>query len=260
MRRALEIGSNAGLLLLLLPACKGLQGPPALVVNQSIGTHYILRGVPVNERGVYQADVTTTLATRAGGSLSGTLWANADLSDETGGLFPDENGGQFTELDVLLNYSRQLGKWGWSLGYISYNFPNVALRSTSEVFSTLARNDLWLRSAMSLYLDVEEADGVYANVSVAHTWRLGEALDLDASALLGYADDDLAQLYYLTKASGLADLVATVALSYTCGEHTRITLTGAGATIVDDDLADSVEAAGLESENFRLALGLGWSF
>ncbi len=249
----------AWLVLPLTAACKSLQGPPALVVNQSIGTHYVLRGVPQNERGVYQADVTTTLTTSEGDTLSGTLWANMDLSNETGALFPEGNGGQFTEFDVLLNYSRQLGPWSASLGYVSYNFPNAVFRSTSEAFSALARNDLWLRPAVSLYYDIEEADGMYASASVAHTWPLSSKLFLDASLLLGYTGEQQGEFYYFTKESGLADFVATAALSYWSGKHTRITLTCAGSTIVDDDLSDSVEAAGLEPENLRLALGLGWS-
>ena len=245
---------------LLLSGCLSTATPPQVAASLTAATHYVFRGVPQNEKGVLQADLGATLPTRGGHSLDVLIWGNLDLDDDTGdAALPDGKGGEFSELDIGAWYSRQLGGMAIAAGIFSYNFPKSALPSTAEAFATLAWSVLGFDPSVTFWYDFDELEGLYVNGMVTREWEVGERTSLALGATLGWTDENQAA-YYFADESGFADLIGSATLRREIGGGASLVVRVHAATILDGDLRDALDAAGIASDNTWGGVGLAWSF
>lgn len=248
------------LFVLLSAGCSSLQGPPAVSTNVGASSQYVFRGVPQNAKGVVQADATVAFNTYCGGVASGTAWGNVDLDDDTGdAVFVDGNGGDLSEFDVIVDYARTFGAVSASVGVSNYNFPNFVGRSTTEVYAGASLADAPLAPSLTAYYDVDQVTGLYLSGAIGHGFALSERWNLALGLTLGYADDDQAAFYFFGADGGLTDLLASAALTYGLSDSSSLTATLGHAWLIDSDVKDAVDAAGIDTENLVLAIGYGWS-
>ena len=244
----------------LLAACEGLRGtePSTVTTSQVVASAYWFRGVPRSLEAVTQGDlgVDTPLAT--GGTLSFVTWYNLQLTNRTGdAVFPDGNGGQNTEIDLLLDYSQDFGRTHLSAGGVAYHFPEIG-PSTKEAYVTGALDALGLSHALSAYYDVDAADDFYLSYQASRGFELDEQWRAALAFLLGYMADGQSEVYFGTKSAGFSDLLLSGTLSYHFDQNTSVFLKVAGVTVPDDELAEELDENGLDDSGMWVVLGAAW--
>lgn len=138
-----------------------------------------------------------------------TTWGNMDLSNDTGDApFPDGNGGEVTEIDLIGWYSRRIGDVDYEFGLINYSFPSGVGGSTNEAYVSASWEAVGIDMGFSVFYDFDELDDYYANFGVGHSFELDNNLSLDAGVSVGAMGEGQAEAYFGTKDSGLADQTA----------------------------------------------------
>jgi len=245
----------------LLIGCQSDGPPPGIDTNLGLLSQYNFRGVPQNDEGVFQADTTVTMATENDGTIGFTAWGNMDLKNDTGdAVFPDGNGGDFSEIDLTAFCSRRVGDHVFSIGVINYNFPNGVGDSTNEIYAGVEAEHFGITSSVTAYFDFDEVEGIYVSGALSRGHEINSKFSAELGVSIAYSDNDHSAVYYGANASGLADLVATGSLAYAYDENTTFSFTVSASTLIDDDLDDAVDAAGIDSDNVWAGLGVGWSF
>lgn len=247
------------LLVLLASSCLSTSGPPALDARASLSDRYLFRGAVMFDGPVLQGSASATFPLTSGASASLTGWGNLDLTNDAGhALLAGGQGGRLSQVDLVPEYAWSWGEWNVALGLINYNFPNGP-ESTSEVYASATR-ELWgMSSSLTAYYDVQEVDGTYWVGSVARGWALGEHLTAELAGSLSWADADQAQAYYGAADGGLGDLTSVLTVELALEEGRRVWLSIVNATVIDEDIADALEAGGFDRANLSFALGMGWS-
>jgi len=219
-------------------------------VDLTYNSKYVWRGINVTNDPVFQPSVTF-----AWKGLSLNVWGNMDLTNVNG------NNDEFNELDFTLDYSGSVGKLGYSVGVIYYHFPNTPFPGTTELYGSLGL-DVLLSPTLTVYADIDEADGFYATLSVGHTFedvvKFSElaSMGIEAGASVGFADGDHNAYYFGVDDSGPVDVTVGVSFPIAVGEHVTVTPALNYSNLLDDDLADGV---GRDS-NFWAGVTLGFSF
>lgn len=244
----------------LCAACANLRGEERSTVStsQNVASAYWFRGVPRSLEAVTQGDLVVNSPFADGSSLSFTTWYNGQLTNGTGdATFPDGYGGQATEIDLVLSYARDVGALELTAGMIGYHFPGFG-PSTKEAWLGGTFEALGLSHALTAYYDVDLLDDYYLSYQASRGFPLDERWSAALSLLLGYMSNDQAAFYFGRKSAGLSDLLLSGSLSYAFDENTSVFLKGAGVTVPDDELADSLDQNGFEEGGLWLALGAAW--
>ncbi|MEQ1892618.1 MAG: hypothetical protein ABL998_08765 [Planctomycetota bacterium] len=244
----------------LCAACANLRGEERSTVStsQNVASAYWFRGVPRSLEAVTQGDLVVNSPFADGSSLSFTTWYNGQLTNGTGdATFPDGYGGQATEIDLVLSYARDVGALELTAGMIGYHFPGFG-PSTKEAWLGGTFEALGLSHALTAYYDVDLLDDYYLSYQASRGFPLDERWSAALSLLLGYMSNDQAEFYFGRKSAGLSDLLLSGSLSYAFDENTSVFLKGAGVTVPDDELADSLDQNGFEEGGLWLALGAAW--
>jgi hypothetical protein len=246
--------------LLVLAGCAQLRGsePSTVSTSQVVASAYWFRGVPRSLEAVTQGDLQVDTPLATGGILSFVTWYNLQLTNRTGdAVFPDGNGGQNTEIDILLDYTQEFGPATLSAGGVAYHFPQI-LPSTKEAYLTGALDAFGLTHALSAYYDVDLNDDFYLSYQATRGFELDEQWSGALAVLLGYMSDGQAESYFGTRRSGFSDLLLTGALNYHFDENTSMFLKVAGVTVPDDELSDSSDQNGIDETGLWVVLGAAW--
>ena len=244
----------------LLCACAELRGEERSTVStsQTFASAFWFRGTPRSLEAVTQGDLVVDTPFADGSSLSFTTWYNGQLTNRTGdATFPDGLGGQASEIDIALAYARDVGRVAVTAGMVGYHFPGSG-PSTKEVWLGGSLDAFGLSHALTAYYDVDLLDDFYVSYQASRGFPIDERWSVGLALLLGYMSDDQAEGYFGTRSSGISDLLLTGSLSYAFDENTSVFLKAAGVTTPDDELADSLDANGLEEGGAWLALGAAW--
>lgn len=178
---------------------------------------YIWRGQNLTNSTVFQPGVGI-----AYGGFTGSIWGNMDMTAVNGNRY------DFTEYDFSIDYSGAVpGIEGvaFSVGAIYYRFPSVKPSSTTELYWGFSF-DLPLSPSVTVYHDVDEADGTYVSVGVGHAidelFSLSPEMPvgLEIGAAMGWGDSDYNDYYWEVKNSKLNDLTVTIAFSVEVGGWT----------------------------------------
>ncbi len=170
---------------------------------------YVWRGQNLNDATVFQPGIGITY-----GGLTGSIWGSLDMTDE------NDNRYDFTEYDFSIDYSASLPVVegaGFSVGVINYRFPSLTPTSTTEVYCGF-NFDLPLSPSVTVYRDVDQADGTYVSFGVGHTFEKVFQLSTDIpvgmeiGASVGWADSKYNNFYWGVDNSKMNDL--TLSLSF----------------------------------------------
>ena len=218
--------------------------------NVTWSSKYIWRGINVVDRSVLQPSLTA----RRGG-LSANAWGNLDLTNQNG------HSGDFTEIDLSLDYTWQSEWIELSLGTIYYTFPHSSAGlSTTEVYGAMS----WkgpLSPTLTTYLDVDEAGGHYWNLSVEHTFencmRMGKApTSLVLGAAVGYGSRDHNAFYYGADTGGFTDGRLSASLPIQLNQSWSVAPFVRYSWLMDGELRDSLR----NDDNLWAGLSISHSF
>ena len=219
-------------------------------IESTLNGKYVWRGINVVDGAVFQPSLTL-----GRGGFSANAWGNMDITNDNG------QDGNFTEIDLTLDYS-----WAWkavnfSAGAIYYTFPHgSAGASTTELYGSAGLNCL-LSPTVTVYEDVDEASGTYGTFSVGHGINLGSpaegvSVGLELSASAAYSSSDFNAFYYGPDESGFADGLVSVGLPIGFDNGLSVTPALNYSSMLDSDLEDALE----DDSNFWAGVTVGYSF
>ncbi|MFC1500887.1 hypothetical protein ACFL58_00340 [Elusimicrobiota bacterium] len=106
------------------------------------------------------------------------FWSSMPVSDK-------DSSGASNEVDITVSYSRDFGKVGISLGYVSYEFPSTVFSGTDEVFAGFSLNELPISFGVTYYNDYDDADGLKGSYTVVDLGKdIGKITELPISVSL----------------------------------------------------------------------------
>ena len=172
----------------LVDECTGTGHPLSEVefeLSSDFSSKYVSRGVAINHEPVMQPRARVCWQ-----GVELAIWGNLDFTDANG------RDNQFQEIDSTLSYCRAFKDLGaihtltLTGGMIFYEFPGTA-DPTQELFVCASLDELLLKPALAAYYDFNEADGLYLNATIEHTFAtLWERADLTIKGGLGWGDDN----------------------------------------------------------------------
>ncbi len=211
---------------------------------------YVWRGVNVVDDHVLQPSLTAGWR-----GFSVNVWGNRDLTSENG------SANDFTEIDFTADYSWTHGPAALSVGAIRYIFPHSGGHSTTEFYGSVAL-DMVLSPSLTVYQDVEEADGTYVSMAVGHSideiWRPSEGVTagLELGLSVGMGSSEHNRFYYGAGGGALSDLLLTVGLPVQMGEHSTLTPFLNYSSLLDGQIRDAMS----DDSNLWGGLSLAVSF
>ena len=216
---------------------------------------YIWRGQNLSDDPVFQPGLSAGYK-----GLTAAIWGNLELTNING------NSGDFSEVDYSLDYSGEVPNIegiGYSVGVIYYDFPGTAVKDTTEVYCGL-NFDLPLNPSITVYHDVDEAEGSYVSLALGHSIEkiaeLGPDLPvgMEIGASLGWGSGSYNKYYWGTDQSKLNDLAFSVSFPVEIAGWT-VAPSLNYITLLSDDIRDT-DAYGTDSDFFFAGISLSKSF
>ena len=216
---------------------------------------YIWRGQNLSDDPVFQPGLSASYK-----GLTAAIWGNMDLRNING------NSGDFSEVDYSLDYSSTfpgIEGVGYSVGVIYYDFPGTAVKDTTEAYWGL-NFDLPLSPSITVYHDVDEAEGSYVSLAIGHSIeRIAELgpgipVGMEIGASLGWGSGSYNKYYWGTEQSKLQDLTFSVSFPMEIAGWT-LSPSLNYITLVSDDIRDT-DVYGTDSDFFFAGISLLKSF
>jgi hypothetical protein len=203
--------------------------------HAAFNSKYIWRGIDLVDDPVFQP----SLAAYYGG-LTLSIWGNMELTNSNYEV------GEFTELDYVADYT-----WAWdtialSVGVIHYQFPNIGPPTTTELYGAIALSIL-LDPALTVYQDVDQADGTYISLSLGHTfenvWSSSGGITVSAgfSGSLGYGSSNFNLFYYGFDKETFTDATLSATLPITLSEEWSLTPSISYATLLEGGVRQGMD-------------------
>jgi hypothetical protein len=241
-------------------ACTSVRGsdPTTVSTTPSIASAYWFRGTPQSLDPVAQADLSVRTPLKNDATLLLQTWLNYQLTNDTNdGIIPDSQGGQFTEIDLVADYSTTIGGVGVNGGVIGYQFPGI-FPSTKEVYVGAAKEALGLAFSATFFYDFDLLDDFYVTFLAGKGFELDENLALNLGLQVSYMAEDQSAYYFGTEESGLSDASLSGTLTYQHDDNTSFFFKLAGVTVPDSDLGDSLDTLGFDDSGVWGAVGVSW--
>jgi uncharacterized protein (TIGR02001 family) len=220
---------------------------PEFAVDLAFVNKYVWRGMLLTDGPVFQPGATLGYK---GASIS--VWGNLDLDNV------NDLSGEFNEIDLVLDYTHSIKEFSLSGGLIYYTFPNTDFRSTVELY-VAAGVDTLLQPCLTIYYDVDQAEGFYGTFGLAHSFGLldSDSIDvgLDLSTTVGLGSSQYVDFYFGIRDTAFTDFNATGSLPITIIDQLTVS-PYVGVTMVLDN---SLRAQMDESDNFLVGAVLSWS-
>ena len=215
---------------------------------------YVWRGQNLNDDPVFQTGISASYK-----GLTAAIWGNLDLTSY------GNNSGEFTEWDYSLDYSGDVPMIegvGYSVGIINYHFPSI-VGDTTEIYWGF-NFDLPLSPSITVYHDVDRADGSYVSLAFGHSIEkiaeLGQDLPvgMEIGASLGWGSGSYNKYYWGTDQSKLNDLALSVSFPVEIAGWT-VAPSLNYITLLSDDIRDT-DAYSTDSDFFFAGISLSKSF
>lgn len=150
---------------------------PTTEISTAVLSQYIWRGQELSRDSmVVQPSITVGYA-----GFSANIWGNVDtntkLTDET----------KWTETDVTLSYSKEIGMTTLTGGYIYYGLDSVD--DSQELFASASLN-LPLKPTLTIYREMAHYPSWYITARLSHTVEFGNDITLDLSGTAAYLLSD----------------------------------------------------------------------
>lgn len=245
----------AGVVLLLSAAAAAAEDDAIGVeITADFYGKYIQRGQNLSDDPVFQPGLSLSW-----GKFTAGFWGNMDLTNING------NSGDFSEVDYSLDFSDDfpgIKGLSYSVGVIYYDFPGTAVPDTTEVYWGLGF-DLPLSPTITVYHDLDEAEGTYVNLGFSHSIeeiaKLGDApVGMEIGAGLGWASGSYNKYYWGTEQSKMQDLTFSVAFPVELIGWT-VTPSLNYVTLLSDDIR-STDAYSTDSDYFFAGVSMSKGF
>jgi hypothetical protein len=242
---------------------------PQVQLGIAAASSETLRGMVQSESPVLHTQSSIRLEAQEQGAIIVSAEGSMELSDDTGDAWrPDNQSGRFARFDWSLLYAQELEDVLLTFGVVSYNLPNgrdflFGVRgSTTELMLEAVTNVWGVSPSLRINYDVDEVEGIYANLGVRKDIELAEKWNLDANIDLGWMDEDQASWNYgqAPAASGFADLQVTSNLNYTLDDHTRLTFGIGISEVIDSEFQEWFDILGIDTMQTWASLGVLWSY
>ena len=251
------------IMLCIAPAAMGAEGAteePANKVEFSLdatyNSKYIWRGINLADTPVFQPSAAISYS-----GFTAAVWGNMETTNDNKYVGHGDAAGDFTEVDYSIDYMWTVDRLNFSLGAIYYDFPNTGFNSTSEVYGAVGL-DAVLSPAVTVYKDIDEADGIYATFSAGHSfeevWKPSEetSLSLDLSGSVGYGSSRNNRFYYGASGSGFTDVTVSAGLPLSLGESLVLSPAVNCSVLLDG----SIRRAMTKDDNVWFGISLTYSF
>ena len=215
---------------------KALAITPTADFDVTFNSKYVWRGQLLVDDWVAQPSVNVGV-----GGFTFNVWGNYELTDE------NENEKKFTEIDLTLDYTFNLGKFSIPVGVIHYLFPNTDANATTEVYAGVAYD--WIVSpSLTIYHDLDQAaGGSYINLAASYSYSIpglpkSMSMGIDLGAGISYATEDYNKAYFGVDEAAWTDWYASLGIPI--GFHDGMfTITPAVTytALVDSEIKDTTE-------------------
>ncbi len=238
---------------------------------------YVYNGLAYNDEAVFQPGLDVAGPYGFGYSL----WANMDLTDNPASTAPNTSG-EWSEVDLGLSWAAPaMGPVRLSVGGLHYVYPQSSsvvatnadgtVASVSEapadgsyqVFAKLAADDLPLAPAVKFCHELDNTDDWIILFTVSRGFDLMDNLALNLGAVLGVAGDYYVETNYGSGAGAACTHAQfDAALSYAITEKASVALKGSFSALLDGDVRDDVDAAGVYADQdiFFGGVNVSYSF
>lgn len=223
--------------------------------NVELSTNYVSKYIWRGQKAVDDPVLQQSISLNYKG-FKASIWGNLDLTNING------NNGEFSEIDYTIDYSGDLPGIegiGYSIGAIFYDFPVSDAKDTSEVYWGLSA-DLPLSPSVTVYHDLDEADGTYVSLEAGHRiekmFELGPGLPVpvELGATLGWGSGSYNKYYWGTDQTKLNDLAFSISFPIEIWGCTLVPSLNY-VTLVSDDIRDT-DIYGTDSDFFVFSVGL----
>jgi len=229
-------------------------------VRADFFSKYVWRGQNISDDPVFQPSISAGYD-----GLTVSIWGNLELTNI------NDKSGDFSELDYSLDYSGDfpgIKGIGYSVGVIYYDFPGAAADSTripdtTELYWGFSF-DLPASPSITVYHDVDEAEGTYISFAIGHSIEkfveLGPdvPVEMEVGASLGWGSGSYNKYYWGTEQSKMNDLVLSASFPFEVAGLT-VAPTLNYVTLLNDDIRDT-DAYGTDSDFFFAGVSLSKSF
>jgi uncharacterized protein (TIGR02001 family) len=216
---------------------------------------YIWRGQNLSDDPVFQPGLSASY-----GDLTVGIWGNMDLRNING------NSGDFSEVDYSIDYSTNLASLdgvSYSVGVIYYDFPGTTVSDTTEVYWGFSF-DLPLTPSVTVYHDVDEAEGSYVSLAIGHSFEkifeLGPDIPVgvEIGSSFGWASGSYNKYYWGTDSSKFQDATFSVSFPMEIAGFTVVPSVNY-VTLLSDTIRDT-DAYRSESDYFYAGVSLSKAF
>jgi uncharacterized protein (TIGR02001 family) len=236
----------------------GAEGSPlSLDIGADLYSAYIWRGIQVNDEPVIQPAASLSYDLGDFGSISAGAWGNFDLTEGGPNGDPD-----MSEVDYTISYAVDVSDFSLEAGHIWYTFPNSHGSdgsSTKEVYGAIAYNNDIVTPSAALYYDYDLAEGFFGTLGLGKDFELAENISASLFSTLGAGDDDYNMFYYGTTAA-VAALDVGASASYAINDTVSVGVTVVWTSLIDGDIRDNADAAGLDEDMLWGGINLSASF
>ncbi|MCJ8332165.1 MAG: hypothetical protein HRT89_14510 [Lentisphaeria bacterium] len=220
-------------------------------------TKYVWRGAPVNITGSSVQPSLDASTVSDGMTMGLNVWASAATSRANSSR-GDSYG--LEEVDYTAYLSTELdNKMTFDAGVIIYDFPTLGDADTMEIFAGLSKDvemGLPLNVGMTIYYDLDAADGFYISTSASYEKELDKTFTLGVDVSFGFGDADYNLWYWGTDESDFNDLSVSVGISAPLGENASFGLSWSYSEMIGSDIEDNVG----EIENDWMTWSFSYSF
>ena len=225
---------------------------PAIEASFTIAGYskYVWRGFTFVDEPVIQPCVTVAYK-----GLAATVFANYTTNAKNNYLTPERAKNRWTEVDLLLDYTKEVGGVTLGGGYYYYSQPNTGYKKSQEAYVAVTFDKVLFTPRLAVYTGLDEYEGYYASLSGKHSisTKLKKAGSVEISASLGYGDAGHNEWMYGVRRTGFADALAIVSLPIEVGNGWTVTPSLSHSEMLDKKLLPS-------SERRKTWVGLAFSF
>lgn len=212
-----------------------------ITVETAVNSQYIWRGMALTDDAVFQPSLTFT-----GEHLELNIWGNMDLTDDNGHEY------EFNETDYTLSYFNQTARFEWTVGVISYTYPNTDFDTTYEAFGGLTFSNAPFEPSVTAYVGFGDAEGIYVECGASHAFANG----LELGVRLGYGTEDYVDFMFgYEDGGGFTDYA--VSLDYPVAlQYGELNFNATWSNLVES----SVVPSGMPIDDSNLVLGATYSY
>lgn len=228
-------------------ACGSAWGADATLAVD-FNSAYVWRGLTLNDGFVAQPSLDVSHK-----GFGVNIWGNYDFDDYDDTVEDND----FQEVDLTVYYGTTFGKVDVSAGLINYLFPSSGAAATTEIYAGIGVLIYdGLSVGLTVYFDVDEADGIYTNLGLSYALDLTESLGLETGVSIAYVDEDFAEFYSGGTDGGFHEYLLSMAMSYAVNDAFSI---GAQINYVDNVDDDVLPDETMDTEVFG-GVSISYSF